>query len=124
MRPYPAVRAPAVMVAVNSLRMAYSLRLNGESGEHVQVLAGSLGCLPPILVHRPSLQIIDGMHRLRAAVQDYRRSTVSAVVPLAGPRGGAPAGSSSPAVVAATESQAGCYGFAGHWSWRVREGHC
>jgi len=63
-----AAQVPPVMVAVNSLRMADSPRLNGESGEHVRVLADSPGPLPPILVHRPSMQIIDGMHRLHAAV--------------------------------------------------------
>jgi Bacterial Ig-like domain (group 3)/ParB/Sulfiredoxin domain len=61
-------QAPAVMVAVNSLRVADSPRLEGESSEHVQVLADSPGLLPPVLVHRPSMQIIDGMHRLQAAV--------------------------------------------------------
>lgn len=63
-----AAQVPAVMVAINSLRMADSPRLNGESGEHVRVLADSPGPLPPILVHRPSMQVIDGMHRLQAAV--------------------------------------------------------
>lgn len=63
-----AAQVPAVMVAVNSLRRADSPRLNGENGEHVRVLADSPGPLPPILVHRPSMQVIDGMHRLHAAL--------------------------------------------------------
>ncbi|MBV8996220.1 MAG: ParB-like nuclease domain-containing protein [Pseudonocardiales bacterium] len=36
--------------------------------EHVRALAESEATLPPIIVHRPSLRIIDGMHRLRAAM--------------------------------------------------------
>lgn len=64
----PVAQEPAVMVAVKSLRVADSPRLAGESNEHVRVLADSPGSLPPILVHRPSMQVIDGMHRLRAAV--------------------------------------------------------
>lgn len=63
-----AAQVAPVMVAVNSLHRADSPRLNGESGEHVRVLADSPGPLPPILVHRLSMQIIDGMHRLHAAV--------------------------------------------------------
>ena len=63
-----AAQVPVVMVAVNALRRGDSPRLNGESGEHVRVLAGAQGPLPPILVHRPTMQVIDGMHRLYAAV--------------------------------------------------------
>jgi AraC-like DNA-binding protein len=61
-------QAPTAMVPVNSLRLADSPRLGGENIDHVRVLAGSPDPLPPILVHLPTMQIIDGMHRLRAAI--------------------------------------------------------
>jgi DNA-binding CsgD family transcriptional regulator len=44
-----------------------SPRLNGESTEHIRLLAASETPLPPILVHRETMRVIDGMHRLRAA---------------------------------------------------------
>jgi hypothetical protein len=44
-----------------------SPRLNGESIDHIRLLAASETQLPPILVHRQTMRVIDGMHRLRAA---------------------------------------------------------
>ncbi len=44
-----------------------SPRLAGESAEHAKLLAESAGLLPPVLVHRPTMRVIDGAHRLRAA---------------------------------------------------------
>lgn len=41
---------------------------------HVNVLAASESELPPILVHRPTMRVIDGMHRLRAAQQRGRNT--------------------------------------------------
>lgn len=57
----------AVKVPVSSLSMADSPRRSGENPDHVQVLAGVEAELPPIIVHRPTMKVIDGMHRLRAA---------------------------------------------------------
>lgn len=54
-------------VPVSSLLPADSPRLAGEVGEHTHMLAESSAVLPPILVHRPSMRVIDGMHRLQAA---------------------------------------------------------
>lgn len=54
-------------VPISSLLPSDQLRMNGENREHVNVLAQVDGPLPPILVHRPSMRVIDGMHRLRAA---------------------------------------------------------
>jgi len=51
---------------IADLLPANSPRL-GEVDEHIQVLAEAETTLPPILVHRATLQVIDGMHRLRAA---------------------------------------------------------
>ncbi|WP_238598241.1 ParB/RepB/Spo0J family partition protein [Saccharothrix sp. ALI-22-I] len=55
-------------VALGALVAADSPRRSGEDDTHVRLLADSDAVLPPILVHRPSMRIIDGMHRLRAAM--------------------------------------------------------
>jgi ParB-like chromosome segregation protein Spo0J len=63
-------QAPAgevVVVPIVSLRAGESPRLNGEDQTHVARLAGAEGPLPPILVQRRTMQVIDGMHRLLAA---------------------------------------------------------
>ncbi len=60
--------APMMTVAIGSLRGAASPRLSGESQEHAQLLADSDALLPPIIVHRGTMLVIDGMHRVRAAV--------------------------------------------------------
>ncbi|WHT23686.1 ParB N-terminal domain-containing protein [Crossiella sp. CA-258035] len=54
-------------VAIGSLLPADSPRLDGEVGEHAHVLAETGATLPPIIVHRPTMRVIDGMHRLQAA---------------------------------------------------------
>jgi hypothetical protein len=56
------------VVAIASLLAADSPRLAGEDREHVLRLAETEAQLPPILVHRPTMRIIDGMHRFRAAI--------------------------------------------------------
>ncbi|WP_330172439.1 ParB/RepB/Spo0J family partition protein [Streptomyces sp. NBC_01498] len=45
-----------------------SPRLLGVDEEHVRALAESESELPPITVHRQSMWVIDGVHRLRAAL--------------------------------------------------------
>ena len=57
----------AEVVAVDLLKAGDSPRLGGEDLEHVRVLAEAGACLPPIVVHRQTMRVIDGMHRLRAA---------------------------------------------------------
>jgi ParB-like chromosome segregation protein Spo0J len=52
---------------VASLHAADSPRQAGEEIAHVQMLARLDVRLPPILVHRQSRRVIDGMHRLLAA---------------------------------------------------------
>jgi hypothetical protein len=44
-----------------------SPRASGEDVEHVRALAETTTPLPPIIVHRPTMRVIDGMHRLEAA---------------------------------------------------------
>jgi ParB-like chromosome segregation protein Spo0J len=53
-------------VPVGAVRAGESPRLEGESAEHARALAESGATLPPILVHRRTMRVIDGMHRLRA----------------------------------------------------------
>jgi ParB-like chromosome segregation protein Spo0J len=44
------------------------LRVKGEDIKHVRALAEVEDELPPIVVHRATMQVIDGMHRVRAAI--------------------------------------------------------
>ncbi|MGH8879883.1 MAG: hypothetical protein ACRD0P_21450, partial [Stackebrandtia sp.] len=55
-------------VRIALLRPADSPRLDGENSEHTQMLAESSEKLPPILVHRQTMRVIDGVHRLSAAL--------------------------------------------------------
>jgi ParB-like chromosome segregation protein Spo0J len=61
--PEPSSRA----IPLAALRPADSPRLVGEDEEHIRLLAESDRALPPILVHRASMRVIDGMHRIGAA---------------------------------------------------------
>jgi ParB-like chromosome segregation protein Spo0J len=54
-------------VPVETLRVTESPRSSGENAEHIRMLAGVLDELPPIIVHRRSMRVVDGVHRLRAA---------------------------------------------------------
>jgi hypothetical protein len=60
-------RLPIVKVSVQSLSVSGSPRRSGENSQHVRTLAEVQEGLPPILVHRPSMRVIDGTHRLLAA---------------------------------------------------------
>lgn len=56
-----------VRIAIKSLRIAGSPRTSGEDPQHIRVLAEAQEKLPPIIVQRPSMRVIDGRHRVRAA---------------------------------------------------------
>lgn len=56
------------MVPVASLLPSDSPRLDGVSHDHAQALAESGRELEPILVHKATGRVVDGMHRLRAAL--------------------------------------------------------
>jgi hypothetical protein len=58
---------PIGRVRLASLVTSGSPRRSGESLEHIRRLAESEAELPPIVVHRATMRVIDGMHRLRAA---------------------------------------------------------
>ncbi|MFI6522299.1 streptomycin biosynthesis regulator [Spirillospora sp. NPDC050679] len=56
------------MAAIRALLPARSPRQAGEDEAHAEALAQVDTPLPPILVHRQTMRVIDGMHRLRAAL--------------------------------------------------------
>ena len=58
---------PVRQVAIDSLSTAGSPRILGVDPEHAELLAVASGDLPPIIVHRETMRVIDGAHRLRAA---------------------------------------------------------
>ncbi|HWC84572.1 MAG TPA: ParB/RepB/Spo0J family partition protein [Pseudonocardiaceae bacterium] len=58
---------PIISIPIATLRPASSPRL-AEDIEHVKLLAESGAQLPPIIVHRQNLRVIDGMHRLHATM--------------------------------------------------------
>ena len=58
---------PPVFVPIDSLLFDGSPRLGGEDLEHVRMLAEASAALPPIMVHAPTMRVIDGVHRVRAA---------------------------------------------------------
>jgi ParB-like chromosome segregation protein Spo0J len=58
---------PVTTVPVTALRPGWSPRQGGEDLEHVRVLADASDDLPPIIVRRADMRVVDGMHRLRAA---------------------------------------------------------
>lgn len=61
------VHSPVRTVRLDDLAPADSPRRDGEDEAHIRLLADSDSRLPPILVHRGTMRVIDGMHRLRAA---------------------------------------------------------
>jgi hypothetical protein len=62
-------RLPTTVVSIASLQPSDSPRLDGLSTEHVRALAEIDTSVPPILVHRQTMRVIDGMHRLNAAAR-------------------------------------------------------
>jgi ParB-like chromosome segregation protein Spo0J len=60
-------RAPVEVVRVSEVTVAYTPRGGGVDGQWAHELAELETQLPPILVHRPTMTVIDGQHRLRAA---------------------------------------------------------
>ncbi|WP_084216074.1 ParB N-terminal domain-containing protein [Pseudonocardia spinosispora] len=68
LRPAAAEPTDAVVaLEINSLNAGYSLRASVPNAEHVLLLAGARRPLPPVIVHRAGMRVIDGMHRIRAA---------------------------------------------------------
>lgn len=63
-----------VSVPIALLQPGESPRLEGQDEAHVARLAEIDTPLPPILVDRTTMRVIDGMHRLLAAVRNGRES--------------------------------------------------
>ncbi|MFG2869692.1 hypothetical protein [Streptomyces sp. NPDC048338] len=59
-------RAPVVQVALDSLVLGHSPRQVAQDISHVQVLADVPEQLPPVIVHRATMRVIDGVHRVHA----------------------------------------------------------
>ncbi|MBW4722340.1 ParB/RepB/Spo0J family partition protein [Saccharothrix obliqua] len=76
--PTPGVdRSKTHFIPVASLLPSQCLRLSGVDVDHVVKLAEALPDLPPIVVDRATMRVIDGTHRLRAA-QLGGQSTIAA----------------------------------------------
>ena len=56
------------VISIDQVLPADSPRIGGEDSEHARLLAELNCALPPIVVHRRTMRVIDGTHRLRAAV--------------------------------------------------------
>jgi hypothetical protein len=56
-----------VLLRISDLVIGGSPRLGGVDDEHVRLLAELTQQLPPILVHRRTMRVLDGVHRVRAA---------------------------------------------------------
>lgn len=56
-----------VEVPVGALSVDGSPRTSGLNPDHVEALATTNEELPPIIVHRSTMRVIDGLHRLKAA---------------------------------------------------------
>lgn len=69
----PAGRGPWV-VPLASLSLGRSPRLGGRDEEHVARLAEVDGELPPILVDRRTMEVVDGAHRFMAAMLNGEES--------------------------------------------------
>ncbi|MER5703301.1 ParB/RepB/Spo0J family partition protein [Micromonospora sp. NPDC002296] len=61
------VRSEVEWVDVTLLREGLSPRLGGIDGMYVRHLAGLTEELPPLVVHRDTMRVMDGSHRLAAA---------------------------------------------------------
>lgn len=57
---------PEYRVRLAELKNVITVRLDGPDDRHTRALAES-GEFPPILVHRPTMAILDGVHRFHAA---------------------------------------------------------
>ena len=54
------------VVPLDSLATTQSPRLTGVNIDHVRALAECVDQLPPIIVHRATMRVVDGVHRLHA----------------------------------------------------------
>ncbi|MFJ4778917.1 ParB/RepB/Spo0J family partition protein [Streptomyces sp. NPDC088762] len=66
-------RLPVVRVPIDAIVAGDSPRLEGESADHIEVLSRSNAPLPPVIVHRSTMRIVDGTHRWRAAALRHQK---------------------------------------------------
>ncbi|WP_155768427.1 ParB/RepB/Spo0J family partition protein [Mycobacterium colombiense] len=57
---------PVENVPITAIHSSHSPRKNKANERHIKILAQSPVPLPPIVIHRTSMRVIDGVHRLRA----------------------------------------------------------
>ncbi|WP_328536604.1 ParB/RepB/Spo0J family partition protein [Streptomyces sp. NBC_00344] len=55
------------MIPLEQIVIDFSPRIDGEDENYTRTLAETEADLPPILVHRDTMTVVDGVHRLRAA---------------------------------------------------------
>lgn len=60
---------PVTLLEISSLHLNGSPRLAGLDPAHVESMVAGQGELPPIVVHRPTMRVIDGAHRIQAALR-------------------------------------------------------
>jgi ParB-like chromosome segregation protein Spo0J len=60
---------PVTLMEITSLTITGSPRLAGADLAHVEAMVAAQGELPPIVVHRPTMNVIDGAHRVEAALR-------------------------------------------------------
>jgi ParB-like chromosome segregation protein Spo0J len=63
----PGVLSEPVVLEIDSLLLDGSPRLQGENETHTRALARADTALPPVLVHRQVMRVLDGIHRVQAA---------------------------------------------------------
>ena len=66
--------SPVRSLPIRALKWADSVRVLGESDAHVRMLADTESALPPIIVQQRTLVVVDGVHRVRAALSRGRES--------------------------------------------------
>ncbi|WP_329324774.1 ParB/RepB/Spo0J family partition protein [Streptomyces luteogriseus] len=66
-------------VPISRILVVGSLRTVGEDPRHINALAEVCSELPPIVIHRKTMTVIDGVHRLRA-VENSGATHISAVL--------------------------------------------
>lgn len=63
---------PVTTVGIDTLVFDDSPRRGGEDPQHIRLLAEAGDSLPPITVHRPTMRVIDGIHRVRASLLNHK----------------------------------------------------
>lgn len=74
---WPNEGQPVVDVEISALSTADSPRRHGRDPDHVAALVAAVDELPPIVVQRGTMRVVDGLHRVEAA-RLQGRTTISA----------------------------------------------